>query len=84
MRLYAVRSLSLQTSARIIVRVMCRCSFPRKGPWRKRADSSRRAGEERASSPPAKQRPIETSFLRIPSRHQDRRAREGAGNFSEM
>lgn len=57
MRLYAVRSLSLQTSARIIVRVMCRCSFPRKGPWRKRADSSRRAGEERASSPPSQAAP---------------------------
>lgn len=49
-----------------------------------------RAGKESlgcppgSPGPPAKQRPIETSVVRIASRHQDRRAREGAGNFSEM
>lgn len=47
-----------------------------------------REGEPRvppgSPGPPAKRRPIETSVERIASRHQDRRAREGAGNFSEM
>lgn len=45
----------------------------------RRADSTRQAGREgEPRAPPAKQRPIETGFLRIPSRHQDRKNQGGS------
>lgn len=44
----------------------------------RQADARPAGNRERALGGPAKQRPIETSFLRIPSRHQDRRDQGGS------